>query len=292
VPADFSSEDASFRAVAPAQESPWIENRPGEGWLPHLDVRELWAFRELAIAFALKTLRVRYKQTFFGVAWAVLQPILAVVVFTIVFGRLAGLPADGLPYPIFNYSAMILWLYVSASVLAAANSLVDNRELVQKVYFPRLIAPLSAAVPGLVDFAIAFCVLVVLMLAYGVSSGPQVLLTPFWVAGAVAVVLSVGVPFAALNVKYRDVRQVLPLLVQIWLFASPVVYSSSLVPGAWQYVYALNPMVTVLDGFRWSVTGAPPPGPEALVSLAVVVVSLTFGLVYFAREQRSFSDVV
>jgi lipopolysaccharide transport system permease protein len=292
VPADLSSEHASFQAVSAEHELPWIENRAGGGWLPHLAVRELWAFQELAIALALKTLRVRYKQTFFGVAWAVLQPILAVVVFTIVFGRLAGLPADGLPYPVFNYSAMILWLYVSASVLAAANSLVDNRELVQKVYFPRLIAPLSAAVPGLVDFAIAFGVLVVLILAYGVSTGPQVLLTPFWVAAAVAVVLSVGVPFSALNVKFRDVRQVLPLLVQIWLFASPVVYSSSLVPGAWQYVYALNPMVTVLDGFRWSVAGGPPPGPEALVSLAVVVVSLTLGLAYFAREERSFSDVV
>jgi lipopolysaccharide transport system permease protein len=292
VRADLSSEHAPLTALPQVRDAPWIENRPSEGWRPLLDVRELWTYRELAVAFALKTLRVRYKQTFFGVAWAVLQPVLAVVVFSIVFGRLAGLPADGLPYPIFNYAAMILWIYVSTSVLAGANSLVESRELVQRVYFPRLIAPVSAAVPGLVDLAIAFCLLIVLMLAYGVSSGPAVLLTPLWIVAAMAVILCVGVPFSALNVTYRDVRQVLPLLVQVWLFASPVVYSSSLVPGAWQYVYALNPMVTVLDGFRWSVAGAPPPGLEALVSLAVVVTSLVLGLTYFAREERSFSDVV
>jgi lipopolysaccharide transport system permease protein len=285
---------ASGVTLAEDREAPgrWIENRPSDSRLPRLDLRELWAYRELAIAFALKTLRVRYKQTVFGVSWAVLQPLLAVVVFSVVFGRLAGLPSDGIPYPVFNYAAMIVWLYVSASVIATANSLVENRELVQKVYFPRLVAPVSAVVPGLVDFAIAFVVLVGLIVVYGVSPDWAVVLVPVWVLGALAVALSIGVPLAALNVKYRDVRQVLPLLVQVWLFASPVVYSSSLVPGAWQYVYALNPMVTVLDGFRWSVADGPAPGPEGIVSVGVVVSLLAVGLVYFRRAERSFSDVV
>jgi lipopolysaccharide transport system permease protein len=289
--ADAPAQKAPIAPVRPALHD-WIENRASDSRRPLVDARELWAYRELALAFALKTLRVRYKQTVFGVSWAVLQPILAVLVFSVIFGRLAGLPTDGIPYPVFNYSAMIVWIYVSSGVLAAANSLVENRELVQKVYFPRLVAPISAAFPGLVDFVIAFGVLIVLMLVYGVSPDWAVLLTPAWVGAAAAVVLSIGMPLAALNVKYRDVRQVLPLLVQIWLFASPVVYSSSLVEGAWQYVYALNPMVAVLDGFRWSVVDGPPPGPEAFVSLAVVVTSFTVGLAYFRNAERSFSDVV
>jgi lipopolysaccharide transport system permease protein len=291
LPAELSSQQATLFPV-PREPLPWIENKPSEGWRPLVDVHELWAYRELAIAFALRTLRVRYKQTLFGVSWAVLQPVLAVVVFSIVFGRLAGLPTDGIPYPVFNYAAMILWLYVSTGVIATANSLVENRELVQKVYFPRLIAPIASALAGLVDFAIAFVLLLVLLVVYDVTPDAAILLTPAWVAAAVAVVLSVGIPLAALNVKYRDVRQVLPLLVQVWLFASPVVYSSSLVPGAWQYVYALNPMVAVLDGFRWSVADGPAPGPEALVSLAAVVTMLVAGLVHFSRAERSFSDVV
>lgn len=279
-------------ARAGAGSLPWVENRASERWLPRLDVAELWGYRELGLALASKTLRVRYKQTFFGIAWAVLQPVLAVVVFTVVFGRLAGLETDGIPYSVFNYSAMILWLYVSSSVTGAAQSLVESRDLVTKIYFPRLLAPLAALLPGLVDFAIAFVVLGGLIAVTGVTPDWAILLTPVWVLGAVAVAFAAGIPLSALNVKYRDVRHALPLLLQVWLFASPVVYSSSLVDGAWIYVYALNPMVTVLDGFRWSVADGPAPGPEALVSLAVVLVVLTAGLVYFRRVERSFADVV
>jgi lipopolysaccharide transport system permease protein len=270
----------------------WVENRPSDRWFPRLHLGELWSYRELGLAFALKTLRVRYKQTVFGISWAVLQPLLAVILFSIVFGRLAGLPTDGIPYPVFNYSAMILWLYVSVSVAGAAQSLVETRDLVTKVYFPRLVAPVAAAVPGLVDFAIAFVVLVGMLALYGVTPDWAVVLTPAWVLAAVAVVLSVGLPLAALNVKYRDVRHGLPLFLQLGLFASPVVYSSSLVEGAWKYVYALNPMSTVLDGFRWSVADGPAPGPEGFVSLGVVVIVLSAGLVYFGRVERSFADVV
>ncbi len=270
----------------------WLENRRSSGWLPRLHLGELWAYKELGIAFALKTLKVRYKQTIFGVSWAVLQPLAAVILFTIVFGRLAGLPTDGIPYPVFSYSAMIVWLYVSLGVTAAAQSLIENRDLVTKIYFPRLVAPLAAAAPGLVDFAIAFVVLVGMLLFYDVTPDWAIVFLPAWVLAPVAVLVAVGTPLAALNVKYRDVRLALPLALQLWLFASPVVYSSSLVEGAWRYVYALNPMSTVLDGFRWSIADGPPPGPEGLVSLAVVLVLLLGGLVYFGRSERSFADVV
>jgi len=289
--ADTAPAAASFPAAE--REAPaWVENRRSTGVMPRLHLRELWSYRELAIALALKTLRVRYKQTIFGVSWAVLQPLLAAILFTIVFGRLVGVPTDGIPYAVFNYSAMILWLYVAASVTSAAQSLVETRELVTKVYFPRLVAPIAAAVPGLIDLAIAFVLLVPLLVIYGVTPDWAVLLTPVWPLAAIVVVLSVGIPLAALNVKYRDVRQALPLMLQLWLFASPVVYSSSLVEGAWAYVYALNPMVAVLNGFRWSVADGPAPGPEALVSVVTVAVLLFGGLVYFARAERSFADVV
>lgn len=282
-------------ADAGAVQSPhgdrWLENRSGGDW-GTLRLRELWDYRELAVAFALKTLRVRYKQTAFGVSWAIVQPVLAVILFTIVFGRLVGVNTDGLPYVVFNYAGMILWLYVSASVTAAAQSLVETRELVTKVYFPRLIAPLSAAVPALVDFLIAFVILAGLLVYYGVTPDWALVLVPAWVVAAVVVVIAVAIPLAALNVKYRDVRQALPLLLQLWLFASPVVYSSSLVKGSWQYLYAANPLSAVLDGFRWSVADGPAPGFEALVSLGVVGILLGTGLLYFARAERSFADVV
>ena len=286
------ADSAVTEGVLAPPDAEWVENRAAEGWLPRLRVRELWDYRELAFAFALKTLRVRYKQTIFGISWAVLQPVLAVILFSIVFGRLAGLPTDGIPYPVFNYAAMILWLYVSLGVTGAAQSLVENRDLVTKVYFPRLVAPLASVMPGLVDLAIAFVLLVVIVIAYGVTPDMAILLTPAWVLAALAVALSFGLPLAALNVKYRDVRHALPLLLQLWLFASPVVYSSSLVEGGWRYVYALNPMVTVLDGFRWSMVDGPAPGPESLVSLGVVAVVLALGAIYFGRSERSFADVV
>ncbi len=270
----------------------WVENSASDRFRPAALVRDLWTYRELGIVFALSTLRVRYKQAAFGVAWAVLQPLLAAIIFSIVFGRLAGLSSDGMPYPVFNYAAMILWLYVSLGVAAAAQSLVENRDLITKVYFSRPVAPLSAAFPGLVDLAIAFVVLVGMLVVYGVTPSWAVVLTPFWVLAAMLVVVAAGFPLSALNVRYRDVRLALPLVLQLWLFASPVVYSSSLVDGGWKYVYALNPMSTVLDGFRWSVADGPAPGPESLVSAAVVAVVLVAGLSYFARAERSFADVV
>jgi lipopolysaccharide transport system permease protein len=272
--------------------APWVENEARGGWLPRIDLRELWSYRELALALARKDLSVRYKQTFFGIAWAVLQPVLAVLVFTVIFDRLAGLPADGIPYPVFAYAGTALWLYVASSVSAAALGLVDNRELVAKVYFPRGLAPLAAVAPSLVDLGAALVVLAVLMAAYGVAPGPELVLFPAWVAAAALVALAVGLFLSALNVKYRDVKHALGFGLQLWFFGSPVVYASSLVSGDWRFLYALNPMVTVLDGFRWSVIGGPAPGAEALVSAAVAVAVLAGGLVYFHRVERFAADLI
>jgi lipopolysaccharide transport system permease protein len=270
----------------------WRENRPPAGRLPRLDTAELWRHRELALVLALKDFRVRYKQTFFGVAWAVLQPLVAVLIFTVVFGHLAKLPTEGLPYPVFVYGGLAVWLYVSSAVTAAAQSLVDNRDLVTKVYFPRLLAPIAAMLPGLVDLLPSLAIIGVFLGVYGVAPGPALALLPLWVAAAAVTALAVGLWLAAVNVKYRDVRYALPFLLQIWMFGSPVVYATSLVHGNWRYVFALNPMVTLVDGFRWSIANGPHPGAEAAVSLAVVVLLLLGGLVYFRRVEQYFADVV
>lgn len=270
----------------------WVENRPERGWLPRLDTHELWAHRELALFFALKDLKVRYKQTFFGIAWALLQPLIGVLIFSIVFGRLARLPTDGIPYPVFVFAGLSIWLYFSSSVTAAAQSLVQNRDLVTKVYFPRLLAPLAAVFPGLVDLLFSLAIIAVFLTVYAVAPGPAVVLLPAWVLTAVALAVAAGLWLAALNVKYRDVRHALPFLLQVWLFASPVVYSSSLVEGTWRYAFAANPMVSVIDGFRWSLAAGPPPGTEALVSLLVGVLLLVSGFVYFRKVERYFADVI
>ena len=276
----------------PAEDAPWIENRPSTAWLPRIGLRKLWSYRELAFFLAQKDLKVRYKQTALGVAWAVIQPLAAVAIFTIVFGRLADLPSDGIPYAVFVYSGLIVWTYVSRSVDAAAQSLVQNTALVTKVYFPRLLAPIAAVVPGLLDFAISLALMAVFMVVYGVVPTLAVVLLPVWILAAVLTVLAVGLWLSALNVTYRDVRHTLPFLIQVWLFASPVVYPASLFEGAWLYVYALNPMVGVLEGFRWSLVAGPPPGGELFVSLAVVLLVFAGGLVYFLKVERRFADVI
>jgi len=267
-------------------------NRPPNRWWPRLDLRELLAYRELAVAFAVKDLRVRYKQTFFGVAWAVFQPLFAVLVFSVVFGRLARLPTDGTPYPVFVYSGMAIWLYFSASLTAAAQNLVENRELVTKVFFPRLLAPLAAVVPPLVDFGISLTILAIFIAAYGVVPGPQLALLPLWILAAVLLALATGLWLSALNVKYRDVKHVLPFLVQVWFFASPVVYSGTTLHGAWRWVFALNPVVALIDGFRWSLISGPGPDLEALISLVVGAVMLVGGIAYFRRLEQFFGDLI
>jgi lipopolysaccharide transport system permease protein len=288
---DASAAGANVAAVA-GEEAVWVENSPARGWHPGGALRELWAYRELALVFALKDLKVRYKQTFFGIAWAVLQPLVGVLIFSVFLGRLAGVPSDGIPYPVFVYSGLSIWIYFSTSVTAAAQSLVDNRELVTKIYFPRLLAPLAAVFPGLLDLAIALAILAVFMAIYGVVPDAAILLLPAWILAALVLAFAVGLWLSALNVKYRDVRYALGFLMQVWLFASPVVFPSSLVEGTWRYVYAMNPMVGVIDGFRWSLATGPSPGLDGLVSLAAGIAIFVSGIVYFRRVERSFADVI
>jgi lipopolysaccharide transport system permease protein len=274
------------------RDAQWKVNAPPSRWWPRLDLRELLAYRELAVAFAVKDLRVRYKQTFFGVAWAVFQPLFAVLIFTVVFGRVAHLPTDGTPYPVFVYSGMAIWLYFSSSVTAAAQSLVENRELVTKVWFPRLLAPLAAVFPPLVDLAISLAILAIFIAGYGVAPGPALILLPIWILAAVVLAVATGLWLSALNVKYRDVKHVLPYLVQVWFFASPVVYAGSSLYGHWRWVFALNPAVGLIDGFRWSLISGPAPGLEGLVSLAVGLITLIGGIVYFRRLEQFFGDLI
>ena len=269
----------------------WVENRPRTGLL-RLDLGELWAYRELAGFMALRDVRVRYKQAALGIGWAVFQPLAGAVVFTFVFQRLADVQSDGLPYPVFAFAGLLAWNYTSGAVIKATQSLVSNAGLVTKVYFPRLLIPLAAVLPGLLDLAVSLPVVVVLWAVYDVWPGWAVLTLPLWVAAAMTVALSVGLLLAALNVRYRDVNQAISLLVQLWLFLSPVAYPTSTVPEAWRPVYALNPMVAVVEGFRWSLLGGPAPGAESLVSAAVTVALLAAGLVYFQRTERRFADVI
>lgn len=289
-PSQTASSCGQVRAMG--SEKHWTENRAPSGWLPRLDLGELWKFRELALVLAQRDLKVRYKQTVFGVAWVIIQPLAAVVIFTVVFGRLAGLPSEGLPYAVFVYSGLVLWAYFSRSLDSVAQSLVQNRDLVTKTYFPALVAPLAMALPGLVDLLVSLVVVAIFMVFYGIAPGAAIALLPLWILACVVVVVAAGLWLSALNVRYRDVRHTMTFLVQVWLFASPVVYASSLVEGGWRYVYALNPMVTILDGFRWSLVDGPAPASEALVSSAVMGVVLVSGLVYFLRAERRFADLI
>jgi lipopolysaccharide transport system permease protein len=271
-------------------EPPWVENRPTTGWLPRPNFRELWSYRELAYHLALRDVKLRYKQTAFGVGWAILQPLLGAVAFSVIFGRLVDVPSDGIPYPVFVYSGLVLWVYISGSVNAAAESLVEHRDLVTKVYFPRLLAPLAAVLPGLLDFGVSLVILAVAMIGYGVAPDAALLTLPLWVICAVAVAFSVGLWLSALNALYRDVRYTLAFGLQLWLFISPVVFPSSLVEGGWRLLFAVNPAVGVIDGFRWCVIDGPAPATEDLISLCVGLVLLVTGTIYFRHVERRLAD--
>jgi lipopolysaccharide transport system permease protein len=267
-----------------------FENRPSGGWLPRLNARELWLYRRLGYQLAIRDLKVRYKQTVFGVLWAILQPVLAAIVFTVVFGNLADLPSDGLPYAVFVYAGLTVWVYFAGSIEAAARSLVEDRDLVTKVYFPRLLAPFAALLPGVLDLAISGVILAGLIVAYGVSPDVALLTLPVWVLALILITLGAGLWLAALNALYRDIRYALPFGIQLWFFASPVVFPSSLVEGNWRFLLAANPVAGVLDGFRWATVGGPAPGPEIAVSLAVTVVLVITGTAYFRRTESVLAD--
>jgi len=269
----------------------WTENRPTRGRRA-LDLGELWRYRELVAFLALRDVKVRYKQAVFGGAWAIVQPLTGAVIFTIVFGRLADLPSDGIPYLVFAFAGFSLWSYFAASLNGARASLVNNGSLVTKVYFPRLAAPVASVLPGLLDLAVALVALAAMMAWEGVTPGPALLAAPLVLLGALGVALGTGTLFATLTVRYRDVQQVFGLVVQLWLFATPVAYASSLVEGPWRWVYRLNPMVGVLDGWRWSLLGGPAPGRETVVSVVVAVGLLVLGLKTFQRTERLVADYI
>jgi lipopolysaccharide transport system permease protein len=266
--------------------------RPSKGWIP-TGLGELWAYRDLLYFLTWRDAKVRYKQTVIGAGWVILQPVLAVLVFSIVFGKLVDVPSQGAPYPVFVFAALVPWTFVSTGVALAAMSLVENEQMLTKVYFPRVAMPAAAVLACILDFLISFVALAVMMLVYDVAPPLTVLTLPIFAVLAVLTALAVSLWLSAANVLYRDVRYALPFLLQIWLFISPVVFASDLVPERWRMVFALNPMAGVIDGFRWCLLeGADPPGPELVVSLGVLTFLLAGGLIYFARMQRSFADSV
>ena len=272
--------------------APVVTIRPLKGWAS-LDLREFAGTHELLYFLVLRNLKLRYKQTMLGAAWAVLQPLLAMAVFSVVFGRLARLGSDGLPYPVFALAALVPWTYFATALTQASNSLVEQQQLLTKVYFPRLLLPLASVIAGLVDLAISFVLLLMVLAWYGIAPPIRLLAAPAFALLAAASAFAPGVWLAALNVRYRDVRYAIPFLVQIWLFVTPVAYSSGLVPERWRLLYGLNPMTGVVEGFRWMVgTRAPASGAGLAVAVGAVAVLLTSGLYVFRRMERSFADVV
>lgn len=263
-----------------------------KGWAP-LRLGELWKYRELLYFLVWRDVKVRYKQTILGAAWAVLQPLLTMIIFTLVFGRLAKVPSEGVPYPIFSYCALVPWTLFAFALAESGNSLVANQQLVTKVYFSRLVIPVAPVLAGLVDFSVAFVLLLGMMAYYGVHPGIAIVTLPLFVLLAIATALGAGLWLSALNVEYRDVRYTIPFLTQFWLFASPIAYPSSAVPAKWRALYGLNPMAGVVEGFRWALLGTHKPSAAmVLVSSAVVVFLIFGGLIYFRRVEKTFADVV
>ncbi len=266
--------------------------RPTRG-LRFLDLRELWEYRELIYFLTWRDIKVRYKQTAIGVAWAVVQPLSMMLVFTLFFGRLARMPSDGIPYPLFAYAGLLPWQLFSRSITESSNSLVVDQRLVTRVYFPRIIVPMAVNLAAIVDFLIAGALLLVLMPLYGIYPGSALVWLPFFLLLMLLTSLGVGFWLSALNMEYRDVMYIVPFLNQLWLFVTPVVYPSNLVPEGWRILYGLNPMVGVVDGFRWALLGVG-RGPDAMLLVSVLVAVLLFvsGIVWFRARERTFVDAV
>ncbi len=264
---------------------------PQRGWRT-LDLKELWAYRELLWVLTLRDVKVRYKQTVLGVAWAVIQPVMTMVVFTIFFGHLAQMPSDGFPYPVFVYAALLPWTFFANAVTNSGNSLLNSANLVSKVYFPRLVIPLASVGAGLIDFAVSAVILLLLMLVYGVGWSLNLLFAPLLVLAVIFTALGVGTLLSALIVAYRDFRYVIPFLVQLWLFATPVIYPVSLVPERWQWLLYLNPMAGLIEGFRSVFLGKAFDVTALAISMAVAMVVFLAGVFYFEKVERRFADII
>lgn len=273
-------------------ELPRIIIGPSSGWRS-LGLKDLWQYRELLYFLAWRDIKVRYKQTVLGAAWAIIQPFFTMAVFSLFFGKLAKIPSDGIPYPLFAYAALVPWTMFANGLSQSADSLVGSANLIKKVYFPRLVIPISSVLSGLVDFLLAFVVLLGMMLYYGLIPTLNVIWLPFFVILALVTSLGTGFWLSAMNVQFRDVRYTIPFLIQFWLFATPIAYPSSLLAEPWRTIYGLNPMVGVVEGFRWALLGThTAPGPTILVSAIVAATLLVTGAFYFRRMEKTFADVV
>jgi lipopolysaccharide transport system permease protein len=276
----------------PPTSVPILYIQPSNGWVA-LKLHELWEYRELLYFLTWRDIKVRYKQTALGAAWAIIQPIMTMAVFSLFFGRLAKVPSDGIPYPLFSFAALVPWTFFSNGLSQSSNSLVGSSTLITKVYFPRLALPIATVLSCVVDFALALAVLLVMMLYYGVAPTANVLWVPVFLLLATVTSLGVGLWLAALNVQYRDVRYVVPFLTQLWMFMTPIAYPSSLLSEPWRTVYGLNPMVGVVEGFRWGLLGTSrAPGPILIASSTAAIAIMFGGAFYFRRTEKNFADVV
>ena len=271
---------------------PAIVVKPSKGWIS-LKLKDLWEYRDLFYFLTWRDIKVRYKQTVLGAAWAIIQPFFTMVVFSLFFGKLAKVPSDGIPYPIFAYAALVPWTFFANGLSQSSNSMVENANLIKKVYFPRMLVPISSVISGVVDFVLAFLVLLGMMFFYGIFPTKNIIWLPLLLVMAFVTALGVGLWLSALNVQFRDVRYTVPFLTQFWLFATPIAYPSSLLSEPWRTLYGINPMVGVVEGFRWALLGTETaPGPIIVVSAFVALALLVGGAFYFRRMEKSFADVV
>jgi len=264
---------------------------PPKKWIP-VNLRELWNYRELLFSFTWRDIKIRYKQTALGFLWAIIQPLFMMIIFTVFFGRLAKIPSDGIPYPLFVLAALLPWTLFSEGITRSTSSMITNASIMTKVYFPRLIMPISGVLSPLVDFVFSFSILIVMMALYGFIPTLNILILPLFILLALATSLGIGLWLSALNVQYRDFQYTIPFLIQLGLFASPVVYPASLVPESVRFLYGLNPMAGVIEGFRWALLGTEMPGAMILVSVGMVVVLLVSGAFYFRKMEQYYADVV
>jgi lipopolysaccharide transport system permease protein len=272
-------------------DKPLITIEPQKGWAA-LELGDLWRYRELLLLLTWRDIKVRYAQTVLGAAWAVIQPLLTMVIFSVIFGQLAKLPSDGIPYPIFTDVALLPWQLFAFSLTNSSQSLVGSQNLVSKVYFPRLVIPIASVLPGLVDFAISFLVLVGMLMYYQIPLTARIFALPLFLLLAVMSALAIGLWLSALNVEYRDIRYVVPFLTIFWQYATPVAYSASLIPEKWRLLYGLNPMTGVVEGFRWALLGSGQVDGMIWVSVIIIVFLLISGLAYFRRMEATFADVI
>jgi lipopolysaccharide transport system permease protein len=270
---------------------PLISIEPQHGWVS-LELGDLWRYRELLLLLTWRDIKVRYAQTVLGATWAIIQPLLTMVIFSIIFGQLAKLPSDGVPYPIFTYTALLPWQLFAFSLTNSSQSLVGSQNLVSKVYFPRLVIPIASVLPGLLDFAISFLVLIGMLVYYQIPLTARIFILPLFLLLAVMSALAVGLWLSALNVKYRDIRYVVPFMTLFWQYATPVAYSASLIPAKWRLLYGLNPMTGVVEGFRWALLGSGKIDGMIWISMGIIILLLISGLAYFKRMEATFADVI